>query len=630
MRRTCLWIVAAALATGPAWGQAPQPLLLDFSRVQPKPGEVTTKDNKKVPAGTVELVDGRFGKACKFSFVESTGPQFCTAWVNPAENWDQYDGFSFWVKGDGSASFGGLELIDGNDFALRYGYCFLIDSREWVKITVPWSDLVPELAGPLVDAGHHAQRGRGFAPSRFHPVFFGKWFYWREFPACSFTIERMALEKHIDRDTNDYAPKEPGLPKLLAKLKARQPVTIVTMGDSLSDKRHWANREKLWSEELVKKLTAAYGSQVKLVNPAIGGTTLSQNVILIPRWLREAPQPDLVLIWFGGNDWDTGVRGLRYKEYLELAVDRIRRLTKGQAEVLVMTTCPGFAAWDSRSELCQAACDVARQRKTGFVDAAGDFHKAGSREEALKRQYWVWDNVHLGPGGHELIAQAVLAAIGSGGASDLQSAAGAYWMKAPATWRTAAAGETPLTSFEPGQEEVVDRGAGQVVKEHATDGDYSLRLVSKEKEYPGFSLQAGGPALRLLHDNSRILVDVVNPQPANVDVQLLIRDPQANDYNSRYNGTVTVPPGTSTLDLDYTRLPRYATRNRDKPEYLDPRQITLLVFFLDQPAGGKPLTLYFDNVRLAREATGKIEVRPAAAAGSQPKPALGTPTKPER
>jgi hypothetical protein len=77
-------------------------------------------------------------------------------------------------------------------------------------------------------------------------------------------------------------------------------------------------------------------------------------------------------------------------------------------------------------------------------------------------------------------------------------------------------------------------------------------------------------------------------------------------------------------------LPRYATRNRDKPEYLDPRQITLLVFFLDQPAGGKPLTLYFDNVRLAREATGKIEVRPAAAAGSQPKPALGTPTKPER
>ncbi|MGA2065722.1 MAG: GDSL-type esterase/lipase family protein [Thermoguttaceae bacterium] len=614
MTRTWLLIVTAALATGPAWGQPPPPLLMDLGRVQLKPGEVTTKDNRKVPAGTVEPVDGQFGKACKFSFVESTGPQFFTTWVNPTENWDQYDGFSFWVKGDGSASCGGLELIDRDDYGLRYGYCFPIASKDWVKITVPWSDLVPELAGPPVDAGHHAQRGRGFAPSRFRSVFVGKWFYWREHPACSFTLERMALEKHIARDANDHTPKEPGLPKLLAKLKARKPVTLVTMGDSLSDKHHWANREKLWSEVLVKKLTAAYGSQVTLVNPSIGGTTLSQNVVLIPRWLPEAPQPDLVLIWFGGNDWDSGVRGLRYKEYLELAVDRVRRATHGQAEVLIMTTCPGFAAWETRNELCQAACDVARERKTGFVDTAGEFHKAGSREEALKRQYWVWDNVHLGPGGHELIAEAVLKAISAGGAADLATAGSAYWMKTPATWRTAAAGETPLTSFEPGQEEAINRGAGQVVKEHATDGEYALRLVSKEKEYPGFSIEAGGPALRLVQENSRVLVDVVNPQSADVAVQLLVRDPQANDYNSRYNGTVTVKPGTSTIDLDYTRLPRYATRNQEKPEYIDPRQITLVVFFLDQPAGEKPVTLFFDNVRLARQATGKIEVRPAVVA----------------
>ena len=59
---------------------------------------------------------------------------------------------------------------------------------------MPWSDLVPELAAPTVDAR------RGFAPSRFRNVWIGKWFYWREYPACSFSIERMALEKQIDRD----------------------------------------------------------------------------------------------------------------------------------------------------------------------------------------------------------------------------------------------------------------------------------------------------------------------------------------------------------------------------------------------------------------------------------------------
>ena len=69
--------------------------------------------------GTVEAVDGQFGKACKFSFVESTGSQFFTASVRPKEDWNEYEGFSFWVKGDGSRGFGGLEFIDGEDYGLR-------------------------------------------------------------------------------------------------------------------------------------------------------------------------------------------------------------------------------------------------------------------------------------------------------------------------------------------------------------------------------------------------------------------------------------------------------------------------------------------------------------------------------
>jgi len=601
MRYTHVLLFSALAFAAPARGQSP-PLLFDFGRMQHKPSEVTTPANLKVPAGTVELVDGQFGKACRFSFIDSTAPKFFTAWVNPTENWDKYEGFSFWVKGDGTKSFGGLEFIDGDDYALRFGYCFPIESTDWVKITVPWSDLVPELAAPIVDAKS------GYAPSRFRNLWIGKWHYWREYPACSFTIERMELEKHIERDATNYTPQEPGLPRVLAKLKARQPVTIVTMGDSLTDKRHWANREKLWSEELVQKLKAVYGSEVTLVNPAIGGTTLSQNVILIPRWLREAPAPDLVIIWFGGNDWDSNVRGLRYKEYLELAVDRIRRETKGQADVLLMTTCPGYAAWETRNELCVATYEVALDRKTGFVDAATAFHQAGSREEALRRQYWAWDNVHLGPGGHSLIADMVCAAIGSGGANDLKAAASASWIKARSALQAAASGETLLSSFEPNQEDMIDHGAGQVVNEHASDGEYALRLTSKENEYPGFSLQDGRP-LRLIRENSRVLVDVFNPQDRNVDVQLLVRDPEAKDYNSRYNGSVTVKPGRNTIDLDYTRLPRYATQKNERPDYVDAGQVTLVVFFLDQPAGAKPMTLFFDNVRLAREATGKIDVK---------------------
>ena len=596
MKSHCVFLLVVMGLTASAWGQTTQPLLFDMSAVHHTP-PVIAKGKAKIPGGTVELIDGQFGKACKFSFVQATGPQFFTAGVKPQGNWDQYEGFSFLVKGDGSKSCGGLEFIDAENYALRYGYCFPIASTEWVKINVAWSDLIPELSSPLVDAEH------GFAPSKFRNVWVGKWFYWREHPACSFAIERMALEKKIDRDRTDYTPAQPGLPRVLAKLKAKKPITLVTMGDSLSDKRHWANREKLWSEVLVKKLKDTYGAEVTLVNPAIGGTTLSQNIILIPRWLQDAPSPDLVTIWFGGNDWDSGVRGPRFKQYLHAAIDQVRRATKGQADILIMTTCPGFSAWMTRNELCQAAFTVAKDRKTGFADAAGAFFKAGSPEEALKRQYWAWDKVHLGAGGHDLVAETVLRAIQSEGLGDLATAPDALWMKTAAVVEVPE-GETLLSSFEPGQENMVNAAAGEVVKEHASGGEHSLRLTSKAKDYVPISLE-DGRSLRLLHENSRLLVDVFNPQDADVAVNVLVKDPQSKDYSSRYNATVGVKPGKSTLDLDYTRLPRTATEKKENPDYLDPKQLTLFVLFLGPHGEGKPVAVYLDNVRLAAQRSNK-------------------------
>ena len=307
----------------------------------------------KTPGGTVELVDGKFGKACKFTFIEGAQGGFFTAWVNATADWDKAAGFSFWVKGDGSASWGGIELIDGENYGFRYGYCFPIDSTEWKKITVPWADLIPEL--PPAD---FVNAKAGYAPSKFRNFWFGKWFYWHDYPAQSFTIDQVALEPEIPVDTKDYTPATGGVPKLLAKLKAKEPVTIITMGDSLSDKRHWANKEVLWSEVLVADLKKTFGGDAKLVNPAIGGTLLQQNLILMPRWLKDTPAPDLVTVCFGFNDWDGQMRGEKYKAMLRVAVDRIRRMTGGKSEVLLMTTCP---PWWSRNP------KAARPRIDGFV-----------------------------------------------------------------------------------------------------------------------------------------------------------------------------------------------------------------------------------------------------------------------
>lgn len=377
-------------------------LICDMDTLRHRAGEFTNKDKQKAPVGTAEVVEGTSGKAVQFRFSE--GAQgFFAAPVQGAPEWNRAAGFSFYVKGDGSTNWGGLELIDRNNFRQRYGFCFPIDSRAWRKVTVAWRDLVPELDGPPVDAAG------GYAPAGFGNLWFGKWHYWREYPAHSYAIDQVALEDEVPATG---APRgEAGVRRLRAKLERREPVTLVTMGDSLSDKRHWANRDLLWSEELVRQLRTKHGGEVALVNPAIGGTTLSQNLVLMPRWLCRAPQPDLVTVWFGYNDWDAGVRGARFKEYLRLAVERIRRMTGGHADVLLVTSCPAFARWEDMKELEDAARDVATETGVALADVAAAFRRAGSPEEAMRLGHWAGDKTHLGPEGHALAAATVLKAI---------------------------------------------------------------------------------------------------------------------------------------------------------------------------------------------------------------------------
>jgi len=406
-RFTAALLVLVSCGVCPAVSSAadsPPVAIFDLRSIPFHPAEFTNKDNRKVAAGTVESVDdAKLGKAMRLTFVEGASGGFMTAHIPSAADWDRAAGFSFWVKGDGSHHWGGIELIDKDNFALRYAYCFPIDSTEWRKVVVAWRDLVPELAGPLVGV-----KG-GFNPSGFGYFSFGKWFFWRDYPAESYAIGPMVLEPKIDAGA--AVPIEPGLNRVAAKLRQHKPVTIVTMGDSLSDPHHWSNHPILWSGLLVNQIQDRYKSTVTLVNPAIGGTTLSQNTAIMRRWSTEAPTPDLVTVWFGGNDWDSNVRGPRFAEYLRLAVDQIRRQTHGSADILLMTTLPSHARWETTKELEQAVRDVALEKKTGFVDIAAEFRKAQSADAASKQQYWGWDNVHLGSKGHEIVAATVLKAI---------------------------------------------------------------------------------------------------------------------------------------------------------------------------------------------------------------------------
>ncbi len=60
----------------------------------------------------------------------------------------------------------------------------------------------------------------------------------------------------------------------------------------------------------------------------------------MPRWLDLVPEPDLVTFFFGGNDWDSGMRQEQFYRTGINAIDRIRRATDGKADILVLKANP--------------------------------------------------------------------------------------------------------------------------------------------------------------------------------------------------------------------------------------------------------------------------------------------------
>ncbi len=372
------------------------------------PGVIATMDDGRFQPpkkGTTRLVEGRSGWAVEFHFDRDTQGGFATSNIHGTPEWDRADGFSFWVKGDGSEQFAGLEFIFDEDYAVRYDVVFPIKGAKWRKIVVAWDDLIPVLPGPKA----RPVRGKdGNPPSKLSALWVGRWWYWADYPDLTFTIDDIRLEPSIERDRKDHRTTREPLSRVRGKLKAGRPVTIVTMGDSLTDKRHWANRQVCWVDLLRDRIKERYGSDVNLINPAIGGTQLRQNVILIPRWLDRAPEPDLVTIFFGGNDWDAGMRGEEFTRACEDAVDRVRRATRGRADVLLITTNPTAVRWIETGELAEACRRAARTRNCGMADTERAFHAAG-RED--RNRLYVDDRVHLSRAGHEVVADTVLSAI---------------------------------------------------------------------------------------------------------------------------------------------------------------------------------------------------------------------------
>lgn len=163
------------------------------------------------------------------------------------------------------------------------------------------------------------------------------------------------------------------LPRTLAKLREKQPLHLVLLGDSIStgcNASGWAKVAPFqppYQDLLVRLLEAEYGAKVTLTNLAVGGTDTAWGLANIDR-VTEA-RPDLVILAFGMND-SAGRPAPEYQANMRAMTERVSAACPG-AECILVATMRGNADWtvlrqelfpkyrDALAELCRPGVALA-------------------------------------------------------------------------------------------------------------------------------------------------------------------------------------------------------------------------------------------------------------------------------
>lgn len=140
---------------------------------------------------------------------------------------------------------------------------------------------------------------------------------------------------------------EKSLARTIGKLRAKQPVNIVLLGDSIStgcNASGWAKGapfQPAWQDLLREHLAAHHETTVTLENLAVGGTSTPWGVTMADK-VAEA-KPDLVLLAFGMND-SSGRPTAEYEANISAIIKKVRE-ARPETDFILVATMLGNRDW---------------------------------------------------------------------------------------------------------------------------------------------------------------------------------------------------------------------------------------------------------------------------------------------
>ena len=312
-------------------------------------------------------------------------------------------GISFWVKGDGSDQFGTLVLCGMHPqwFPFKYACSFPLKDTAWRQFKFRWSDLVPE------DPTYAVGTPGGAPPSNIEFVKVGnKWSLThnnRPMPKFSFSLDHLQLESDLPPAAT--APELQSFEAVKAKLAAKQPVSILCLGDSITQGTSLGNADQeRYAKGLEGLLRERLGSEeVTVVSRAVGGAQINDLRLWAERDFVGIA-PDLVIVMVGYNDKTWGFPADYYANAISDYLDRIAVRTNGKAAVLLMPAIPGrgprFIMMDDYAEAVRA---LAARRGVALCDMHKVFKAFG--RDGLNA--YMADAAHPNAKGHAVMAKAI-------------------------------------------------------------------------------------------------------------------------------------------------------------------------------------------------------------------------------
>ena len=187
---------------------------------------------------------------------------------------------------------------------------------------------------------------------------------------------------------------EAALPRSIGKLREKEPLSIVVLGDSIST---GANASGVYNaapyqpgypELLREHLENASGAKVTLANPSVGGMSAPWGLTQVDTVLMS--KPDLVVIAFGMND-SAGRPAAEYQDFIQQTMAKIRE-KQPECEFILVATMLGNRDWttlkhelfpqfrDSLKELAGPGVALADVTAiwTGFLELKQDWDQTGN------------------------------------------------------------------------------------------------------------------------------------------------------------------------------------------------------------------------------------------------------------